>query len=484
MSSSIFNNPHHLHNIQSKGYTILRDVIPKDMIASLRDHVRKGVSNRPQAFLEIANPADVLNQEVKQEDPRMSALKRKFAAHRQKKKKMMKEKRLSKLRASGKLLPKSSNEEQEHDEFMTKSASEATASDIAKLSQRITQKLAQLDPSDSRIQNDPQRLKAIDEHRCNIWMTEAATIGKDYIHSSFGKKIGSLLSLPSSSSSSSSFSHPTLFADRPLFQLPYGRPTMMHFAAPMFGLEEVYGSIEEQLQKKHQEESQTSDNNNMMMMNAISLWVPLEEPLAPTEENLNSIFAGSSEKQQQKMSRRKLRQLEEERLKKVEEMKKQGKEPTLPTPIRVLEGSHRLVRSKMLHDAKKYDLRLFRNDFNAVDSAIALWMRRFPELMMTTSMNDGSKNDNDNNNDSSLIRATELPDIRPGSVVAFDPYTFAGLGPNVSTQSQCVLQLLVMNNSDNNTTKPSIHPYSWIRDWKSTSLSVDFSNPIVFPKLY
>lgn len=473
----------HFQQLQTKGYTVFKDIIPKSVIVSLREHVRRGVLARPEAFLEIANPADVLNQEVKQEDPRMSALKRKFAAHRQTRKKMQRQRSAEKHRAkrSGQ---QRAGEDDEAYEFRTKAATSATASDIARLSQRITQQLAQLDPSDCRIQNDPQRLKAINEHRCNVWMTESQTIGKNFVRSDFGKILGSIASTLKEDNGgvdgqkNNGVRNPVLFCDRPLFQLPYGRPTMMHFAAPFFGLEEVRGSI----------------NKNDCGMNAISLWVPLEEPLAPTEasikqqqqqQNSGGSINNNENNSSNGMTRRRARLLAQQ----------QGNSDTssqqqildlLPTPIRVLEGSHILVRNKLLQDPKRYDMRLFRNDFNAVDSAIALWLRRFPELMPTpphvAAMN--NNNNNNNNSDGAILRAVELPGIRPGCVVAFDPYTFCGLGPNVSNHSQCVLQFLINSNDINNNTKASVHPYSWIRDWKSSSLNVDFGNDIVFPKLY
>lgn len=455
---------HHLQHLQSKGYTVFKDVIPKEMITRLRDHVRRGVQARPQAFIEIANPADVLNQEVKQEDPRMSALKRKFAAHREHRRRMLKEKRLAKMRAAKRSEDESF--EDSRDGFRpNKKATDATASDIARLSQRITQQLAQLDPSDSRIENDPQRLNAINEHRCNLWMTESQTIGKEFVRGEFGKILGTLVE--------ANIKNPVLFCDRPMFQLPYGRPSLMHFAAPFFGLDEVRGICN------------INDNGNTM--NAISLWVPLEAPLAPTEDNLKKHFSFHPESQEQSAATGMSRRAARLRAQQQQQSQQSSTQPaqtttTLSTPIRVLEGSHNLVRQKMLQDPKRYDMRLFRNDFNAVDSAIALWMRRFPELMQaggTTA------------SDSSTccfpalqpIRATELDDVVPGSVVAFDPFTFCGLGPNVSTHSQCVVQFLITS-CDPAVAKPSVHSYSWIRDWKSSSIRVDFGNDVVFPKLY
>jgi hypothetical protein len=496
MTSSIS----HIHQLQTKGFTVFQNAIPKSTITALREHVRRGVLARPEAFLEIANPADVLNQEVKQEDPRMTALKRKFATLKQRRKKLIQQRRAEARANHSRRDPaKRPGEDDDAFRFRTTEAASATAADIARLSQRITQQLAQLDPSDSRIRNDPQRLKAIDEHRCNVWMCEADTIGRRFLRGDFGRALGEIAMQLGSGGGGGppggvGVRDPVLFCDRPLFQLPYGRPTLMHFAAPFFGLEQVRGS--ECISSSSSSFSEEGKMTGKKRMNAISLWVPLEEPLAPTEENLkNFSHMNNSNKNNNSastpgMTRRRARLAQENQ----NSSSSTASSPLelLPTPIRVIEGSHHIVREHLLRDPKRFDMRLFRNDFNAVDSSIALWLRRFPDLSPTPP-HVAELLDKKNNTNTALaisssspfrpVNAVELEDIRPGTVVAFDPFTFCGLGANVSAHSQCVLQFLIASSNPEDAA-PSVHPYSWIRDWKATSLKVDLKNDIVFPKLF
>jgi hypothetical protein len=424
---------------RSLGYHVFPRVVPMSCYNAMRKYVPKAAHSREAAFISIPSPSDVLTQEVREEDPTVTALRRKFAEHEEKRKRrrlLMKRRRLleakkrqliDRKRAALGLPPVAAPEtaaaaatSRKKDGKLDAAASDAadakvakavvaekkssvkavadpalaSASDIAAMSQRIAEQLAAMHPGQSRIDNDPQRLQAINAHSCNLWMTEPALA--ELVHGNeFGKQV-----LGRIATELGGVRSPVLFCDRPVLQLPFGRPTIMHFARPFLGVDQVYGAH--------------SATGTKHAPNAIAVWVPLSPSVS----------------------------------------------------IRIMERSHLHVEERMRAEPRRLDPRLFRLDFRAVDSNTTLWARRFPDLLAEQG------------------RAVELVDLPPGTAVAFDPFTFAAVAPNTTMDEQAVLQFLIVSSETRAACTPSVHPFSWIREWKASSLHVDFNNSVVFPRLF
>jgi hypothetical protein len=374
----------------SLGYEIHAKVIGPALLKTLASSVSSGVHERHDAFLSIPAPSDVLTQEVKSEDPAVQSLRRKFAEQNQIRKMRRKRRRML-LRLKQQQQSKQQQLLQQTNKKLPPPTPSSTisASDLTKMAQQITSAIQSMSPSTASINNDPQRLQAINMHSCNVHATSAKFA--ELLHGdAFGRSVLGRIA------KQHGIGDPVLYCDRPLLQLPFGRGTHFHFAAPYLGVESVLGGSAA---------AATSSS-----INALSIWVPL----------------------------------------------------TSGVSIRVLERSHGEVESKIRADPKRLDMRLFRQDFRAVDSDLTLWGRRFPELMASTE------------------RAAELT-VPLGSAVAFDPFTLAVVAPNVTIEEQALVEFLIISESR---AKPSVSPYSWIREWKGSSLSVDFTNSVVFPKLY
>lgn len=81
----------------------------------------------------------------------------------------------------------------------------------------------------STIDNDPQLLRAIREHRVNTWMTSPAL--EHVVRHDFGKRLGQL------ATEVGGVEEPVLFSDRPLVRPSYGRPFAFHCDAPSIGVD-------------------------------------------------------------------------------------------------------------------------------------------------------------------------------------------------------------------------------------------------------
>jgi hypothetical protein len=130
--------------------------------------------------------------------------------------------------------------------------------------------------------------------------------------------------------------------------------------------------------------------------------------------------------------------------------------------LRVLEDSHRIVPSVVGPGKTEIDMRLFRLDTPAVDSHIALWLRRMPPALQQRP-------------------AKSLGRIAPGSVLLCDPYLMLSQSINTLATPHLSQQFLIVSQKD---AQPSVQPFTWVRDWRSSSLRVDFAQGVVFPKLH
>lgn len=229
------------------GFVIIENAVDEATTAALRAAVKRGAEKRHAALLQLPKAVDIFRQQddKPQADPMYSKFISKFRQVQRRKKEERRRQRLIKRAArEGKPHPfggvsaragaRQAAEEQfklVHDapQAAPKRVAEATKDDVWEMSQRIARQLAVVPPEHSNISNDPSRLKAIDAHRCNVWMTDDEV--KRHVFGAFGKSVGRLVR------DVAGVRKPVLFGDRPIVREPVQRPTLLHCPAPLIGVE-------------------------------------------------------------------------------------------------------------------------------------------------------------------------------------------------------------------------------------------------------
>lgn len=107
----------------------------------------------------------------------------------------------------------------------------ASGEDVWRLTQAVLEELESLKRSEncgSTIANDPQLLKAIEEYRVNLWMTDRGI--EAAIRGELGKALGRVAQEVAGVDS------PVLFSDSPIARPAFGRPVLFHISAPTIGV--------------------------------------------------------------------------------------------------------------------------------------------------------------------------------------------------------------------------------------------------------
>ncbi|ESL07370.1 hypothetical protein TRSC58_04940 [Trypanosoma rangeli SC58] len=202
------------------GYAILPAVVGASVVERLRPALTASTVARARYFLEVPDIESMLKSKAKLSDPLYTKVmarlqRRKYMQHLYHAEKRRR-KRLTEVAA--KFLNGRKKEDLTGEELWK--LSEILAREIVKISGKGCQ---------STIQNDPQMLRAINEYRCNVWMTnkELEGIVRDF---SFWGPIGTI------ATKVGGVGRPVLFADAPMFREPYGGPFGYHCTAPSIGV--------------------------------------------------------------------------------------------------------------------------------------------------------------------------------------------------------------------------------------------------------
>ncbi|RNF06447.1 uncharacterized protein Tco025E_07626 [Trypanosoma conorhini] len=202
------------------GYAIFPAAVGTSIVERLRPALTASTVARARYLLEVPDIESMLKSKAKLSDP----LYTKVMARLQRRKYMMRlyraEKRRRKLltEVAAKFLNGRKKEDLTGEELWK--LSEILAKEVVKISGKGCQ---------STIYNDPQMLRAINEYRCNVWMTnkELESIVRD---ASFWEPIGNI------ATEVGGVERPVLFSDAPMFREPYGGPFGYHCTAPSIGV--------------------------------------------------------------------------------------------------------------------------------------------------------------------------------------------------------------------------------------------------------
>lgn len=202
------------------GYAILPAAIGAPLIERLRPALVASTVARARCFIDVPDIESMLKSKAKLSDP----LYTKVMARLQRRKYMLRRYRMEKRRrkqlteVAAKFLQGRKKEELTGEELWK--LSEILTSEVAKISGKGCQ---------STIHNDPQMLRAINEYRCNVWMTnkELQSIVRD---PAFWGPLGNI------ATEIGGVERPVLFSDAPMFREPYGSPFGYHFTAPTIGV--------------------------------------------------------------------------------------------------------------------------------------------------------------------------------------------------------------------------------------------------------
>lgn len=190
-------------NFSAHGFALLPGILEPQLVAALKSALTEGVLARKETFLHVPPMIDVLRRHFDAtEDPGYAAFKRKWKERRRQKRQ---------------LSPKKQTQYHSNDH------------DVWAMSEKIAQMIVKRSPVDTDIGNDPQRLKAIDDFKVNVWMTNREL--RQLIHGDLGKSVGEIVT------NVAGISTPRLFCDRPFFREAYCRPSFLHFAAPFIGID-------------------------------------------------------------------------------------------------------------------------------------------------------------------------------------------------------------------------------------------------------
>ncbi|KAH9601431.1 hypothetical protein LSM04_001732 [Trypanosoma melophagium] len=202
------------------GYAILPAVLPTPLVNRLKDALISSTIARSRCLIDVPDIESMLKCKSKLSDP----LYAKVVTRLERRKYLLRMYRAEKRR--GKQLSKIASK------FLNgRKKEDLTGEELWKLSEILTTEVAKMSGKgcQSTIQNDPQMLRAINEYRCNVWMTnrELQVLVRD---SSFWKPLGTI------ATDVGGVERPVLFSDAPMFREPYGSPFGYHCTAPTFGV--------------------------------------------------------------------------------------------------------------------------------------------------------------------------------------------------------------------------------------------------------
>ncbi|CBH14609.1 hypothetical protein, conserved [Trypanosoma brucei gambiense DAL972] len=202
------------------GYAILPNALSPSLVGPLREALIASTVARSRYFIDMPDIESMLKSKGKLSDPLytnvMARLRKRKHILRQYRAEKRQRRRLAEVAA--KVLNGRKKEDLSGEELWK--LSEALTKEVAKMSGRGCQ---------ATIFNDPQMLRAINEYRCNVWMTN-----KDLQHivrdRSFAELIGGV------ATNVGGVDRPVLFSDAPMLREPYGSPFGYHCTAPTIGV--------------------------------------------------------------------------------------------------------------------------------------------------------------------------------------------------------------------------------------------------------
>ncbi|KEG13356.1 hypothetical protein DQ04_01051090 [Trypanosoma grayi] len=202
------------------GYAVLPATLGAPLIERLRPALVASTVARARHLTEVPDIESMLKSKAKLSDPLyekvMTRLQRRRYLLRLYRTEKRRRKQLAQVAA--KFLNGRRKEELTGEELWT--LSEKLSTEAAKMSGKGCQ---------STVQNDPQMLRAINEYRCNVWMTnkELQSVVRD---PSFWEPLGVI------ATDVGGVEQPVLFSDASIFREPYGSPFGYHCTAPTIGV--------------------------------------------------------------------------------------------------------------------------------------------------------------------------------------------------------------------------------------------------------
>ncbi|EAN99794.1 hypothetical protein, conserved [Trypanosoma cruzi] len=202
------------------GYAIFSAAIGASLIERLRPALTASTVARARCFIDVPDIESMLKSKSRLSDP----LYTKVMARLQRRKYMLRRYREEKKR-------RKQLKEVVANFLNGREKEDLTGEELWKLSELLAKEAVSVPGKECRstIKNDPQMLRAINEYRCNVWMTnkELENIVRD---PSFWQPIGAI------ASDVGGVERPVLFADAPMFREPYGGPFGYHCTAPSIGV--------------------------------------------------------------------------------------------------------------------------------------------------------------------------------------------------------------------------------------------------------
>nr|CCD12888.1 unnamed protein product [Trypanosoma congolense IL3000] len=202
------------------GYAILPNVLSPPLVGQLRESLIASTVARSRYFIDLPDMDSLLKSREKLSDPLytkvMERLQRRKHIMRQYREEKRQRKRLAKVAAN--ILNGRKKEDLSGEELWR--LSEALAKEVGKMSGK---------GCEATVSNDPQMLRAINQYRCNVWMTnkDLQAMVRD---PSFTETIGEV------ATNVGGVERPVLFCDAPMFREPYGGPFGYHCTAPTIGV--------------------------------------------------------------------------------------------------------------------------------------------------------------------------------------------------------------------------------------------------------
>lgn len=234
------------------GFALIPNVLDAPSCDRLRRALNSAVTARGQQFLRVPSIETVIKNTTKVHDPTYERMmkrmeRQKLAKQRRREVRLQLfnvrraeayQKLDKKLRAEGRVdLANRIRDKQRARAGLPSSASSSASSssltgeDILRMSQQIAEKVRVGNLAkhcDRTVDNDPQLLKAIMEHRCNVWMTNREV-------ASFVREEATRCKLGDIAATVGGVDRPVLFADSPIARPPLGRPVYFHCSAPTIG---------------------------------------------------------------------------------------------------------------------------------------------------------------------------------------------------------------------------------------------------------
>lgn len=211
---------------------------PKVDLEALKAALMSACRARSSQFIKVPSIEQVVKSSTRVSDPTYDKLMKRLSEYQRKKKKYkeLRQKYLAARRGARSIRETMMKGEGKQVKMSTASTADPSrldkkSVDVWKLSQEILQQLQKErkpELCDSTVDNDPQLLSAISDHRVNLWMT--SKVIEQAVRGEFGKCIGRI------AEDVGGVERPVLFNDAPIYRDALGRPFCYHCNAPWIGI--------------------------------------------------------------------------------------------------------------------------------------------------------------------------------------------------------------------------------------------------------